>query len=61
MKTIYTEYAAFSAVNAITRVPVDLSRWKNFNCRDFENAKELALAITATIPDVEIKQEVYKR
>lgn len=59
MKIIYTEYAAFSAVNAITRDPVDLSRWKNFNCRSFNEAKELALAITAMIPDVEIKQEVY--
>lgn len=59
MKTIYTEYAAFSAVNAITRKPVDLSRWKNYNCRDFEDAKELALAITATIPDAIVKQEVY--
>nr|DAF50380.1 MAG TPA: hypothetical protein [Siphoviridae sp. ctBCr48] len=59
MKTIYTEYAAFSAVNVITREPVDLSRWKNFNCRDLEEAKELALAIAAMIPDAEIKQEVY--
>lgn len=59
MKTIYTEYAAFTAINAITRQPVDLSRWKNFNCRDFEDAKELALIITQQVPDAIVKQEVY--
>lgn len=59
MKTIYTEYAAFSAVNAITRQPVDLSRWKNFNCRDFADAKELALIITQQVPDAIVKQDVY--
>ena len=60
MKTIYTEYAAFSAVNAITREFIDLSKWKNYNCRDFEDAKTLASIITAYIPDAEVKQEVYR-
>lgn len=59
MKTIYTEYAAFSAVNEITGAAIDLSRWVNYNCRDFEDAKELALAITAMIPDAIVKQDVY--
>lgn len=61
MKTIYTEYAAFSAVNAITGAPIDLSRWKNYNCKDFEDAKELALVITQQVPDAIVKQEVYNR
>lgn len=61
MKTIYTEYAAFSAVNAITGAAIDLSRWKNYNCRDFEDAKELALVITQQVPDAIVKQEVYNR